>query len=103
MQNGFHEIGIAVLGYRFKKAPGDKPVSLSQFSGDGHLMCRCDDLRLIKQDAAGGTTSKQDFLQQKTLTTANIHDAIKSVEIIGFKHSLSLEARVTRHRAVENS
>src|SRR5215831_548085 len=103
MQDGFQEIGIAVLGHSFKKTPGDKPVSLSQFSGDGHLMCRCDDLWLIKQDTAGGRTSKQDFVQQKTLTTANIHDAIKSAEIIGFEHGLSLGARVTRHRAVENS
>src|SRR5262249_62038015 len=93
----------AVSGIRKKKAPRDKPVSLSQFSGDGHLLCRCDDLRLIIQDAAGGRTSKQDFLQQKTLTTANIHDAIKSAEIIGVEHRLSLGTRVTRHRAVENS
>src|SRR5262249_11625762 len=66
-------------------------------------MCRCDDLRLIKQDAGGSRTSKQDFLKQKTLTTANIHDAIKPAEIIGFEHRLSLGARVTGHGAVENS
>jgi len=98
----FHDIDVSVVRNVLKEAPGSNLAALRQSGWSEHLICRRDDLRLVKQDSASGRTCKQDFFQQQTLTTTNIDDATKLAEVIGFEYRLGFRARVARHRAIEN-
>src|SRR5262249_40801114 len=64
--------------------------------------CRCDDLRLIKQDSVSGRTRSQNQLQQWALAATDIDNISKSAEVISFKYRLGFRSGVARHRSIEN-